>query len=316
MATNKDYIFRYRISNWRDYNRAPVTRGRVTFWFDESGIATWRHAELNKSRGTPKNYSDTAIQCAVLLKVVFHLSLRATQGFLSSVVELIELELPVPDYSTVCRRQRSLAVRSSASSVHRERHVVIDATDLKVYGAGEWHTKKHGGSDRRTWCKLHLGVDDTTKELLAADITKSPVHDSLMLPSLLSDLVGSITQVSGDGAYDTGASYEAINDRGARAAIAPRRTARYAPHVDDGPGQAMRTATVRRVQTWGRYPWRVKSGATRQAIAENAMYRFKALFGGSLSARRFDNQRTEGLVKCVALNRMTALGVPRTVRIS
>lgn len=210
-----------------------------------------------------------------MLKAVFHLSLRATQGFLSSVVELMELELPVPDYSTVSRRQQPLAVRLSASAVHRARHVVVDATGLKVYGAGEWHVKKHGGSARRTWRKLHLGIDETTKEVVAADITESHVHDSLMLPSLLDDVSGPITQVSGDGAYDTHASYEAIHDRGAVAAIPPRRTARYAPHVDDGPAQARRTATIRRVQTRGRYPWRVQSGATRQAIAENAMYRFK-----------------------------------------
>ena len=77
----------------------------------------------------------------------------------------------------------------------------------------------------------------------------------------------------------------------------------------------MRMATIRRVQAWGRYAWRVESGATRQAIAENAMYRFKTLFGDALSSRRFDNQRTEGLVKCVALNRMSTLGMSKSVRV-
>ena len=315
MATKTDYLFRYRVSNWRDYNRALVNRGRITLWFDEDAISAWRHTAVSGRRGTPRLYSDTAIECALVIKSVFHLSLRATQGFLSSVVEMMDLELAVPDYSTVSRRQSALVVRLPAGSVHRARHVVVDATGLKVYGPGEWHIRKHGGKCRRTWRKLHLGVDETTKELVAADVTQSNVHDSLMLGPLLDDIAGSITQVSGDGAYDTHASYQAIADRGAVAAVPPRRTARYEPPLDDGPAHTMRMTTVRRVQTQGRYPWRVHSGATRQAIAENAMYRFKALFGGSLSARRFDNQRTESLVKCATLNRMSSLGMPRSVRV-
>ncbi len=103
--TKNDYVFRYRVRNWRDYNRALVARDRLTFWFDEDAIAGWRNTELRSGPGTPRIYSDTAIQCALVLKSVFHLSLRATQGFLDSVVELMKLELPVPDYSTVSRRQ-------------------------------------------------------------------------------------------------------------------------------------------------------------------------------------------------------------------
>jgi hypothetical protein len=108
--TKNDYVFRYRVRNWHDYNRALVSRGRLTFWFDEAAIAGWRNTELRSGAGTPRIYSDTAIQCALVLKSVFHLSLRATQGFLGSVVELMKLDLPVPDYSTVSRRQGSLAV--------------------------------------------------------------------------------------------------------------------------------------------------------------------------------------------------------------
>ena len=108
--TKNDYVFRYRVRNWRDYNRALVARGRLTFWFDEDAIAGWRNTEQRTGPGTPRVYSDTAIQCALVLKSVFRLSLRATQGFLGSVTQLMNLELPVPDYSTVSRRQGSLAV--------------------------------------------------------------------------------------------------------------------------------------------------------------------------------------------------------------
>ncbi len=310
--TKNNYIFRYRVRNWRDYNRALVARGQLTFWFDEDAIAGWRNTEPRSGPGTPKIDSDSAIQCALVLKSVFHLSLRATQGFLGSVVELMKIDLPVPDYSTVSRRQGSLAV--SLPACKRARHVVIDATGLKVYGAGEWHVQKHQSGRRRAWRKLHLGVDETTKEIVAAEVTTSNVHESLMLPKLLEQIPGRVCQVSGDGAYDTRACYEAIHRRGALATIPPRRNA--IPWERNTAASArMRNKNLRRVRMYGRYEWRVSSGCTRQSLAENAFSRFKTQFGGLLSARRPDNQYVEVMVKCATLNRMTGIGMPNSVRI-
>jgi len=255
--TKNDYVFRYRVRNWHDYNRALVSRGRLTFWFDEAAIAGWRNTELRSGAGTPRIYSDTAIQCALVLKSVFHLSLRATQGFLGSVVELMKLDLPVPDYSTVSRRQGSLAV--SLPTRKRVRHVVIDATGLKVYGAGEWHVQKHRPGRRRAWRKLHLGVDETTKEIVAAEVTASSVHESLMLPKLLEQVPGRVRQVSDDGAYDTRVCYETIYGRGALATIPPRRNA-IPWERNAGPSSRMRNKNLRHVRMYGRYEWRVSSG--------------------------------------------------------
>jgi DDE family transposase len=125
-------VFRYRIHNWRDYNRALINRGRLTVWFDEHALATWRNTEPGQGPGAPRLYSDLAIECALVFKSVYHLSLRAAQGFLSSVMELLKLTLPIPDYATVSRRQGALSVRLSATPRRSPRHVVIDATGLKV----------------------------------------------------------------------------------------------------------------------------------------------------------------------------------------
>ncbi len=92
--------------------------------------------------------------------------------------------------------------------------MVIDATGLRVYGAGEWHVQKHRGSQRRLWRKLHLGVDEQTKEIVAVEITASHVHDSQVLPRLLTQISRKVGQVSGDGAHDTKACYESIGQRG------------------------------------------------------------------------------------------------------
>ena len=313
--TPNQYTFRYRVRNWSDYNRVLIARGRLTFWFDEDAVAAWRNADPPKGPGAPKVYSDTAIKCALVLKSVFHLSLRGTQGFVSSLLELLRLDLPVPDYSTLSRRQSSLATALTVGPTSQPRHVVVDATGLRVYGSGEWHVRKHRHGRRRVWRKLHLGVDETTKEIVAVEVTPSQVHDSRLLPTLLDQIPGCIVQVSGDGAYDTRACYQSILDRDAVATIPPRRNARPSESVASPDWRAMRDAHLRAIRRIGRYQWRISSGCTRQSLAENAMSRFKTLFGPKLSARRFDNQRVEGIIKCEVLNRMPSRGMPESVRI-
>jgi len=311
----QDYTFRYRARNWSDYNRALINRGRLTLWFDEEAVSAWRNTSPTSGPGAPRTYSDTAIECALVVKAVFHLSLRATQGLLDSLVQLLALELPVPDYSTVSRRQGPLSGALSLRARAGARHLVVDATGLKIYGAGEWHSRRHRQARRRRWRKLHLGIDERTKEIVAVEVTPSTVHDSRVLPTLLDQVPGQIGQVSGDRGYDTSICYQSVINRGAAPTILPRRNARLcagnAPPAWRGP----RDATLRQIMTMGRYAWRVTSGCTRQSLAENAVSRFKALFGPKLSARRFDNQRTEAMIKCSALNRMTHLGMPHSVRI-
>src|SRR5262249_12221499 len=191
-------VFRYRIRNWHQYNRALISRGRLTVWFDEQAVAAWRNTQPAVGPGAPRLYADLAIDCALVFKAVYHLSLRAAQGFLSSVVELMKLTLPVPDYSTVRRRQGTLPVRLPLEARGCPRHVVIDATGQKIYGAGEWHVRKHRVSRRRRWRKLHLGVDEKTKEIVAVDLTESRVHDSQRVSSLLQQIPDPIEQVSGN----------------------------------------------------------------------------------------------------------------------
>jgi hypothetical protein len=231
------------------------------------------------------------------------------------VMSLMRLDLPVPNYSTICRRQSVLTVPIFSIPNTRPRHIVIDATGLRVYGAGEWHVQKHGSGQRRTWRKLHLGVDEQTKEIVAVEITASHVHDSQVLPRLLTQISGKVYQVSGDGAYDTKACYESIGQRGAKATIPPRRNAKRLRCDNSSEKFAIRDANLRQIQQQGRYAWRVASGCTRQSLAENAMFRFKALFGPKLRARRFENQKAEGLMKCDILNRMRSLGMPMSERI-
>ena len=310
-----EFTFRYKIRNWPEYNRALVRRGQLTLWFDERAVAAWRDTMRSGKPGRPRVYANMAVECALILKSAFHLSLRATQGLLASAVTLMGLELPVPDYSTMSRRQAGLTVSLPPAPRSGARHIVVDSTGLKVYGAGEWHAGKYEHAGRRIWRKLHLGVDESTREILAADVTESRVHDSRRLPTLLSRIPDAIAQVSGDRGYDTRPAYEAVMACGAVAAIVPRRNARLGEDADPPPWRVARDATLRAIEAQGRYGWRRSSGCTRQSLAENAVFRFKAVFGGKLWARAFDNQQVEAAIKCAVLNRMTGLGMPHTVRV-
>jgi len=141
MASKSDFIFRYRVRNWPEYNSALVARGSLTLWVDEQAVSSWPRRGSPQGRGRPRIYSDTAIECALVVRTAFHLSLRATQGVLESVVRLMGVDLPVPAYSTVCRRQAGLDLWLPPAPESRPRHVVIDTTELRVFGAGEWHAR-------------------------------------------------------------------------------------------------------------------------------------------------------------------------------
>jgi Transposase DDE domain len=160
-----------------------------------------------------------------------------------------------------------------------------------------------------------LGIDERTKEIVAVELTGSRVHDSQPLPALLDQIRDPINQVSGDGAYDTQACYEAVLQRGAVPAFVPRRTAQLGNVTEPTGWRAARNHILQQMGVHGRRAWQVRSGYTRQSIAENTMFRFKRLFGGRLWARGLESQRTEAVMKSSVLNRMTQLGMPQTVRV-
>jgi len=144
---------KYKIRNWKEYNQALVNRGKLTYWFDEEVINAWHNVETTNTRGRPAVYSEVAILCALSLKVIFQLPLRATEGLLNSLVELMDVPLKVPDYTTLSRRQSKREVEIPSFIQSESRHVVVDSTGIKIYGEGEWKVRQHGYSKKRTWRK-------------------------------------------------------------------------------------------------------------------------------------------------------------------
>jgi hypothetical protein len=283
-----------------------VQRGSLTIWFDETAIASWLCNERAMPVGHPTTYADAAITCALTLKAVYQLKLRQTEGFVGSLMQLMELDLRVPDYSTLSRRAADLAVDLPRQARDEPIHVVVDATGVKVYGEGEWKVRHHGYTKRRTWRKIHLGVDEATGEIVAQLPTASSTSDKAMLPEILDQVDEPIKQVSSDGAYDYQTSYEAIAKHGAQATIPPRENAT----INEGTVWEARNATIERIATIGRKAWKVETGYHRRSLAETTMFRMKTIFGDDLHSRTDERQKTEVAIRCVALKGMTHLSMP------
>jgi hypothetical protein len=216
---------KYKTTNWRCYNAALKSRGSLSIWFDPG--MDWRAAPTGK-QGRQPTFSDSAIQTCLTLKVLFRLPLRQVIGLVESLLKLAGLDWPVPDFSTLSRRQKSLTVVIPYRGSKGPLHLLIDSTGIKAEGEGEWHTRKHGPSKPRQWRKVHIGIDADTLEIRAIEITSNSVGDAPMLPELLSQVPDDqeISTVTADGAYDTRACHDAVANRSAHAVIPTRRNAK------------------------------------------------------------------------------------------
>ena len=203
-------------------------------------------------------------------------------------------------------------------------------------GEGEWNARKHGGSKRRIWRKIHIAIVEETLEVRAIEVTSSNIGDAPMLPELLNQIprdqdIGSVTA---DGAYDSRKCHEAIAARDAHAVIPPRKNATpwKPPLVHAGmPRRAMDerrsncpqrcrqcatilgshlVATVERIS-----PPKPRRNnpliVCKQTTAGRRMHCIK-LLGQSLMARDFERQVAEIQIRIAVLNRYTALGIPIT----
>ena len=309
---------RYRIRNWSQYNKSLVQRGSITFWFSEEVAQGWIHINgSKKKRGRQKIYSDVAIECALTLKTVFHLRLRATQGFLQSLLFLMNLTLPCPDYTTLSKRAKFLDIKLPVLSQKENMHVLVDSTGLKIFGEGEWKTRMHGISKRRTWRKLHLGIDADTQEIVASTFTTNSVSDDQAFPELMKGLPNKIASVKGDGAYDTKNCYREILRKEGIPIIPPRKTAALSTDMCFvHRNQAILEIISSEDKEEARKQWKERSGYHKRSLVETQMFRLKTIFGRGLSSRNIKNQAIESFIKCKSLNRMTHLGMPESYRVA
>jgi hypothetical protein len=307
---------RYHIRNWREYDISLRQRGSLTFWISQELIDNWTTTEKSGHRGASPTYTDTAIETLAVVKYLFNQASRQAEGLLASIFELMRVKLPVPDHTTLSRRLARLDVRLPVRKTEQARHLVCDSTGVKVYGEGEWKVRQHGYTKRRTWRKLHLCVDEESREIIVAGGSTNSVSDGEMLPEMLAEVADEIVQVSCDGIYDQRKCYEAINGLRARAAIPPRRGARIWQHGNSKDERLVRDENLRSIRKQGRKKWKQEVGYHRRSLAETTVFRYKTIFGDKSQSRKIENQFVEMFIKCATLNRMTHLGMPESYKVA
>lgn len=316
---------KYKVTNWREYNSGLKRRGSLTLWVDDKIAKRWYYKGPVK-RGGQFTYSSECIILLLTLKVTFRLPFRQLAGFAESVFKLMGIELRVPCYTQICRRQSGLKVPLGISDRLKNGesiHVVIDSSGLKIYGECEWKVRKHGWSKRRTWRKIHLGVDEKTGEITAQVLTDNKTDDAAVLVELVADTFDQgvdINKVGTDGAYDHYDCWDMLVDLEIEPIIPPRENAVLQLDGEGIPTEHPRNLALEIIDQGGeeanRKGWKVESGYHRRSKSENAFFRWKTILGEKMYAREFGNQKTEAAVKAAVLNKFIQIAAPKSEKVA
>ena len=256
------------------------------------------------------------------LKAVFRLALRQTEGLIGSIIKLLGLSLGVPTFSTLSRRAETVEVPrprigsdADNDAASEPLHLLVDSTGLKLCGAGEWLVEKHGTKRRRSWRKLHISVDAGTSEIVAATLTTKDGDDASAVSPLLELVEGPLASFTADGAYDQDSLYDAVIgcDPEAAVIVPPHSTAALSETAETDPTQ--RDRYLQCIAKKGRLGWQKTSKYTIRSRVEAAIGRYKQVIGDGLRFRKDERRASEVAVAVQALNRMSELGRPISIRI-
>jgi hypothetical protein len=192
------YKTKYRVNNWAEYDRALVQRGNITLWISQDAIASWKPVATGL-RGAQRKFSDHAIETALTLRLVFKLPLRQAEGFLRSVLSLMNVDLVAPDHTTLSRRGQNLKVDLHPFADNKPFHLFVDSTGLSIVGDGEWASAKYGDRGKRASKKLNIGVD-RSGVIVAQTFTHGSADDANAALDLIDEVEGGIVSSIADAA--------------------------------------------------------------------------------------------------------------------
>lgn len=308
---------RYKVKNWSEYNRSLKNRGSITLWMSDDVIAQWYY-KGKKQKGAQFKYSDKCIEACCIVRKVYRLALRQTEGLVKSIIGILKLEIDVPDYSVICRRSKVLKISSvlvKRINKGEHLHIVMDSTGLKVYGEGEWKVRQHGYSKHRTWQKIHIALNPEDGIIHAAEMTTNGIDDAAMVKPVLEKIKGEVKIFGGDGAYDKTKVYDILEKGKIKPIIPPRKNARIKKHGNSHGRTKPRDRAIRYIRRHGRKKWKKTHHYHKRSLAETTMFRYKTILGDKLQSRTFERQCTEALLSCKILNKMTRCGMPVSVKI-
>ena len=288
MAKKKLRKGKYKVVNWPEYNISLKARGDINFWFTDDSIKAWleSHSGETRSRGRQRIYSDVAIKTVYIILQVFHLRLRQAERFVQSIMRLLGFDLPIPDYTTISKRIRQVAVDIVSSKPQGRINLILDSTGLKMVGEKEWINYKYKLRERRVWRKLHIGVTDDGN-IITSELTTLHASDIATVPDLLSQVDNDIDRIVGDGAYFKSRMEEYI---------AENDNAKDSKFV--GPPGNGATSYANRLKV------------------EETFSRYKRIIGNKLKAKHLLAQENETKLSLLILNKMKDIGMPKTIRVA
>lgn len=308
---------RYKVKNWSEYSRSLKNRGSITFWMSEDVIEQWYY-QGKKQRGGQLKYSDKCIEECCIVRKVYRLALRQTEGLVKSIIGILKLEINVPDYSVLCRRSKVLKISKllvKRINKGEHLHIVMDSTGLKVCGEGEWKVRQHGHSKHRTWRKIHIALNPEDGIIHAAEMTTNAIDDAAMVKPVLKKIKGKVEKFGGDGAYDKSKVYDTLEKGKIKPIIPPIKNARIEKHGNSRGRTKPRDQAIRYIRRHGRKKWKKTHHYHKRSLAETTMFRYKTILGDKLQSRTFERQYTEAILSCKILNKMTRGGMPVSVKI-
>jgi hypothetical protein len=264
-SRNPKFKKKYKVTNWKEYEQSLCNRGSLTLWISPSVIKSWK-PRSSKRRGRQQRFSDQAIETILSLRLIFHLPLRQTEGFVTSIFQLMKLKLKVPDHTTLSRRGKTIRPKINCHlSPKKPLHIIVDSTGLSIHGEGPWAS---GKKKRRGWRKLHLSIDNEGR-IRSSCVSKWYTQDGQRASHLLKKIREPIASFTGDRGYDQGSVYTHVlhHTRDAQIIIHPRSNA----VISDKGKWTHRDKHVQKIFVYdeGVHKWRRESGYYQQSKVEN-----------------------------------------------
>jgi hypothetical protein len=307
---------KYKVTNWSDYNQSLRSRGDISVWLSDDAIESWYVKDrVYDGTGAPVLFTDFAIITCHEIRQVYRLPLRQCQGFINSLFQAKNLPIACPDYTTLCKRLKQLNITSPRykktdrpdDTIHA---IAIDSTGLKRFGRGEWHQEKYELSNKASWRKLHIAVNEE-HYFEACTLTDRFHSDEYQVEPLLEQIEQNIDHFTADGAYDKSPVYDAILTHSPEAdvVIPPREDA-----VLNDNASKWRNRNLLEIKLNGRMEWQKQRSYGQRNYSELAVQRYQKILGDTMHARDLTGQKQEAMIGCGVINKMTSLGMPQSYR--
>ncbi len=310
---------RCKVRNWSDYNKGLCKRGSINLYLSEKILLKWKNAPKGRGR---RSYSDSVIEMCWAIRVLYRFPFRATQGFLESLFNSLGYKnWVIPDYTTICRRGKSLSLKLPVS-IDRSQpiEILVDASGVRIHQGPQrkrFERRRDPDalekrSEHEGWRKVHLGINSDTLEIMSIHCSDSSVGDGQRMKDILDD-IPRVKRVIADGGYDSGTSYQAIYDKGAEPVIPPRVNA--ASQKGKKGHLLARDKNIEWIKERTNLPdpkkaWKVAHGYHVRSRVENTFFRFKKSFGNNFLSDGDDNIATETLMRAVLLNKFIQVASP------